>query len=42
MSLLARLEKLEKTIKPRIRVMVVNSEAEITDEPHVVWVLINL
>lgn len=42
MSLLARLEKLEKAIKPRIKVKVVRTEEEITDEPHVVWVLINL
>ncbi len=42
MSLLDRIKKLEQIVKPKMRVKMVKSEAEITDEPHVIWVVISL
>ena len=42
MSLLERIKKLEQIVKPKMKVKMVKAKSEITDEPNVIWVLINL
>ncbi len=42
MSIAARLSKLEKALKPRLTFRYVTRESDITNEPNVIWVLINL
>lgn len=42
MSQLTRLEKLEQIIKPKVKVIVVYNADDITDEPNVLWIHINL
>ena len=40
MSIMARLAKLEKLVKPQLTVKYVKDETEITNEPHTVWVIV--